>query len=203
MPFIKEWGSKPMVAAYPYSTNGQIVCHNCYVSWPKEHMNVCTGLCGNCVKENPVPIKENRENRTGERHEHQCRKCLQPLNHTNFGVNRDICEACMVEHPLRQRCLACDKYTDDCWNNVCRKCRPGTMFCEYVGHFYATDVQHDRTCWCVGQEVQFLRYGIGFPKPESWQFLSEPNPSKQEIMDAVDQLYARNVWQTVYQDGSV
>lgn len=149
MSFPIEWKSKPMIAAYPYSTHDQIVCHNCYVSWPKDHMNPCTGLCRKCIEENPTPTKEARQRRSGEREEHECRKCLQLLIRTNFGVSRDVCEECKPDQPLRQRCLSCDRYQDDCWNNICSTCRTGKVLCENVGHFYASFVRHDRECWCV------------------------------------------------------
>lgn len=160
MPFPKEWQSKPVVPAYPFSANGTIVCHNCYVSWAKQYINPCTGLCVKCKEENPVAIREVQEKSPGMHQEHECYKCLQPLKRRNFGINRDICDSCKAHHPLRQRCLACNKYYDDCWNNVCSKCRViAEIFCENVGHFYSSSRDHDKECWCVDRGTLLSRQG--------------------------------------------
>lgn len=163
MPFPKEWQSKPKIVARPHSANDTIACHNCYMFWPKEYMNPCNGLCGKCIEENPVPIREVRERRSSEHQNNGCHKCQQSLTHTNFGICRDVCDSCKVDHnPLRQRCRSCNRYKDDCWNNVCSGCRSNKIFCENVGHFYVTSIRHDRTCWCVDHEILMMRQGIPY-----------------------------------------
>lgn len=168
MAYPKEWNSKPVVAAYPYILNGKVVCHNCYVSKPKGSLNACTGLCDKCVEQNPVKVPEVRERRLGGRRGRECKKCLQPLKYTNFGICRPVCRNCMVDHPLRQRCLTCRRYRYDCWNNVCGRCRDHTeLLCENVGRFFVTSLRHDRVCWCVvDEEIRALRRDINTPVRE-------------------------------------
>lgn len=149
MPLPKEWKFKPTVVAYPYSYEDTIVCHNCYASWSKEIINPCTGLCKTCLEENPMQIQEIRGRCPGDQN---CRKCFQVLKLTNFGICRDVCASCKADkHPLKQRCLSCDKYDDSCWNNICISCRSARLLiCEHIGYFYRDWKHHNKSCWwCV------------------------------------------------------
>lgn len=144
----REWKLKPIIAVQPYSYNNSRICHNCYTAWRKQIINPCTGLCKKCVIQNPVQKKEFRDNCPNET---QCRNCLTILKRTNFGIYRDVCEACKADQPqLRQRCVYCSKYEDNCWNNICIKCMSGALIlCDRIGVFYSSWTHHNRDCWCL------------------------------------------------------
>lgn len=150
MPLPKEWIFKPTIVAYPYSYNNTIVCHNCFMSWRKEIINPCNGLCTTCVKENPVQVQKAGRS-LGEGFKINCCKCFQAVNRTNFGICREVCESCKADQPpLRQRCICCDKYDDNCWNNICINCRSGELiFCTFTGCFYRDWPHHNGNCWCL------------------------------------------------------
>lgn len=153
MPFPKEWDSKVTVCVYPHKIEDAVVCHNCYCFFNKNLLNSCTGLCVKCTELNFVDsVKKVGTN-----------KCVPCTNRTiNMGIIRVGCQKCAssVRQPLRQRCLGCDTYTQDCWNNVCPQCRAGRYLCEKVGCLYSDANCHFRECWCLINKQQVLRYDL-------------------------------------------
>lgn len=130
--------------------NDKVICHNCFTIWPKGEINMCNGLCRRCIRQNPVQIKDINRSSSGEGKGLQCKKCLRDLKHSNIGICRNTCNFCAVDHhPLKQRCMSCDIYSLDCWNNLCRLCRDNKGLCHNTGYFFRNGTQHNEHCWCV------------------------------------------------------
>lgn len=157
MPFPKEWDSKVKICVYPCKIEDSVVCHNCYCSYSKSLLNPCTGLCANCVT-------VNSEQSLKKMYTNKCETCANMVknNAINMGIIRDRCINCVstVCQPLIQRCIACNTYSQDCWNNVCRHCRANKYLCENVGCLYSDQNHHFRKCWCLVNKQQVLRYNL-------------------------------------------
>lgn len=160
MPFPKEWDSKAKIMVFPFRQNNGVLCYNCQQGWPRDRINMFTGLCERCRQENPVPM-QTRINGSGQqprKGEPCCKKCFKQLKHTNFGICRPVCEMCKVEEqPLKQRCMGCNKFFKDCWNNLCRRCRFRGILCDEVGYFYSCRERHRINCWCINRGEQSER----------------------------------------------
>lgn len=158
MTYPKQWDSKVMVAALPYTINNYRVCYNCQDAWLSEKINVCTGLCPPCAERNIVPLKIPPKLVVGE----NVRRCIlcnfTRLQNSNFGIVRDACRLCIVHPPIVQRCINCDAFRMDCWNNVCESCRYGTYLCDKTGQFYTNQNIHFKQCWCLEYNQRILRY---------------------------------------------
>lgn len=159
MSYPKQWDSKVMLAVLPYRINNHRLCHNCQYEWLPEDINVCTGLCPNCVENNiaqlgaPSQIVHHGDN------VRRCIRCnFTKMQNSNFGIIRDTCRVCLIQSTATvQRCLSCDIYRSDCWKNVCQGCRYNKYLCEKTGQFYANENVHWRRCWCLSYDQRILR----------------------------------------------
>lgn len=147
MPFPKEWDSK--VKVLRFSVKDFFTCHNCYVLTKRQFINDSTGLCRRCAEENRTPIERPQAGK--------CDSCNK-LKTTNFGIIRDRCQSCITEdHPLRQCCIVCHLYTDDCWHAVCAFDREYIFLCENTGYMYDNANKHFKCCSCLTNRQQILR----------------------------------------------
>lgn len=152
--YPEMWKSKPLQLVFPSRIREAVMCHNCLRWTGSNNINTCTGLCPECIKENPSPIAlPLLPPPTGRTSARVCKKCRKDISSTNFGIFREICEACMVVLPLKQRCTCCKMYNENCWNHICADCRSAGILCEKVGWiFRAGKEHHDRVCWCLREE---------------------------------------------------
>lgn len=159
MSYPKQWDSKVMLAVLPYRINNHRVCSSCLVAWLPDHINICTGLCPNCVKNNRVQLKVPSQI---VHHSDNVRRCVScnftEMQNSNFGIIRDTCRVCLIQSTaMVQRCMSCDVYRSDCWKNVCQGCRYNTYLCEKTGEFYGNENVHWRRCWCLSYDQRILR----------------------------------------------
>lgn len=142
----------------PYRINKHRVCSNCQYAWLPEHLNVCTGLCPDCVKNNIVQLKVPSQYVDHSDNGRRCVSCsFTKMNNSNFGIIRDTCRVCLIEAAMVQRCLSCAAYRNDCWKNLCQGCRYNKYFCEKTGEFYSNENTHWRKCWCLSYDQRMLR----------------------------------------------
>lgn len=159
MSYSKQWDSKVMVATTPFKINKYIVCYNCRDAWLPEHMNVCTGLCPTCAEKNVTPLQVPSSKFVPSENARKCNCCnLTKISNGNFGIVRENCRMCINQPAMVQRCICCDSFNMDCWNNICEECRYGNYFCEKTGEFFSNENVHFKKCWCLDYDQRVLRY---------------------------------------------
>lgn len=160
MSYSSLWDSKIKVAALPYSINTYRVCYNCLDAWLPEQLNVCTGLCPTCAEKNIVSLKVPPKSASGE-NGRRCNLCnFTKMQNSNFGIVRESCRLCLIRPTMVQRCIHCDEFRTDCWNNICRSCRYDTYLCDKTGQFYSNVNVHFKQCWCLEYNQRILRYEL-------------------------------------------
>lgn len=81
-----------------------------------------------------------------------CKECIKK--------NRDTVHNTPTVAPLKSRCIRCDEYADNCWNNLCSLCRENWMLCEHNGYLFPSEKIHFRECFCLSHNQQLHRLAL-------------------------------------------